>query len=288
MPGAGFHGGAERLPRDLVSRRWVGTPGTGPGRLIRQTVPRAAESFCEAWRQTLSGLGVDGTGTRSLAASRGSRGPLGRRQGLSYWAGGAHSQHLSGPASDLVAGKAGPRPGSRPAVASRPTAAFARGSGRDAGPQQVLGRAPRPGAPPRRPAQVPRPGAPPRRPRPGLLTADQADHRVRGSEQGPLALPSGVCGGFPGSRGCPRAITSPTDAVLPLSSVDGKDELERSSGLRILEAGVGPVSIAPGRTCAVAWASWPRGLGDRDAPERRPQTRARPLAAPGGSPVETR
>lgn len=275
MPGAGFHGGAERLPRDLVSRRWVGTPGTGPGQLIRQTVPTAAESFCEAWRQTLSGLGVDGTGTRSLAASRGSRGPLGRRQGLSYWAGGAHSQHLSGPASDLVAGKAGPRPGSRPAVASRRRVREGKRKGR--WPSAGAGT----GAPPRCPAQV----APPRRPRPGLLTAD---HRVRGSEQGPLALPSGVCGGFPGSRGCPRAITSPTDAVLPLSSVDGKDELERSSGLRILEAGVGPVSIAPGRTCAVAWASWPRGLGDRDAPERRPQTRARPLAAPGGSPVETR
>lgn len=155
MPGAGFHGGAERLPRDLVSHRWVGTPGTGPGRLIRQTVPTAAESFCEAWRQTLSGLGVDGTGTRSLAASRGSRGPLGRRQGLSYWAGGAHSQHLSGPASDLVAGKAGPRPGSRPAVASRPTA----GSRGEAEGTLALSR-----CWDGRPAQVPRPGAPPTKP----------------------------------------------------------------------------------------------------------------------------
>lgn len=154
MPGAGFHGGAERLPRDLVSHRWVGTPGTGPGRLIRQTVPTAAESFCEAWRQTLSGLGVDGTGTRSLAASRGSRRPLGRRQGLSYWAGGAHSQHLSGPASDLVAGKAGPRPGSRPAVASRRR--VREGKRKRRWPSAGAGT----GAPPRCPAQVPRPGGP--------------------------------------------------------------------------------------------------------------------------------
>lgn len=195
MPGAGFHGGAERLPRDLVSHRWVGTPGTGPGRLIRQTVPTAAESFCEAWRQTLSGLGVDGTGTRSLAASRGSRGPLGRRQGLSYWAGGAHSQHLSGPASDLVAGKAGPRPGSRPAVASRPTAAFARGSGRDAGPQQVLGRAPRPGAPPR----WPRPGGP----APACSQPTKPTIESGAPSRDPWRFPAGCVGGSRGAGGAP-------------------------------------------------------------------------------------
>lgn len=204
MPGAGFHGGAERLPRDLVSHRWVGTPGTGPGRLIRQTVPTAAESFCEAWRQTLSGLGVDGTGTRSLAASRGSRGPLGRRQGLSYWAGGAHSQHLSGPASDLVAGKAGPRPGSRPAVASRPTAAFARGSGRDAGPQQVLGRAPRPGAPPRRPAQVPRPGGPAQAAPPRPAHSRPSRPSSQGLRAGTPGTSQRGVWGVPGEPGVPQ------------------------------------------------------------------------------------
>lgn len=200
MPGAGFHGGAERLPRDLVSHRWVGTPGTGPGRLIRQTVPTAAESFCEAWWQTLSGLGVDGTGTRSLAASRGSRGPLGRRQGLSYWAGGAHSQHLSGPASDLVAGKAGPRPGSRPAVASRPTAAFARGSGRDAGPQQVLGRAPRPGAPPR----WPRPGGPAQAAPPRPAHSRPSRPSSQGLRAGTPGTSQRGVWGVPGEPGVPQ------------------------------------------------------------------------------------